>query len=482
MLLKFVKSRMIKKLFVFGLLLNPNCGNCLDYSFSSTIGTYNENVGGTVIWVSGDDLTSNNIPLGFNFNFGNNSSIYEISVNTNGWIALGSNFLANSSSYLNNNLTTTSFGPIIAPLWDDLSIGSGGNVNYLTTGNTGSKIFTIEWSKMKWDWAATGSVISFQIKLYEATGDIEFFYREESGGINSGSASIGIANQSATDFWSLSNASTSPIANYGVETNSISTKPISGQIYKWSRINDATVSIVSSSNSICFGTVVNFDMTSTNGGGLPTYQWFINGNIVGTGLNYSSSNLSDNDTITCVMTTSGANQIITTSNEIVMNVTSIPSTPSIVADGNILTSSSSIGNQWYLNNVAILNAINQNYTVTENGDYSVIVSNNNCSSPPSSIFTINSVGIVDGLIEKPLFEIFPNPCNGNFIILLNSIEAVDYQIEIQNESGQIVYYNELNNVDGSNKNEFDLSEYEKGAYFITLTDSKNKQVKKIILH
>ena len=210
----------------------------LNYSFSASSGTFIALSSPLNIWVSGDDVTVNNIPIGFNFIFGgsvgSSTTVSAVSVNSNGWIALGSNFLPNLTSYANNNLKTTSIGPIIAPLWDDLSIGSGGKVNYQTAGIPGNQIFTVEWLNMKWYWGATNPAISFQIKLYEATGEIEFIYRTELGNIVSGSASIGIGNLSTTDFYSLNNTSASPTANYGTETNTINVKPANGQVYKWS--------------------------------------------------------------------------------------------------------------------------------------------------------------------------------------------------------------------------------------------------------
>lgn len=209
----------------------------INYSFSASSGSFTALSSPINIWVSGDDVTVNNIPIGFSFNFGggvNTTVMTEVSVNSNGWIALGSNFLPNYTSYATNNLKTTSIGPIIAPLWDDLAIASGGKVNYQTMGVPGNQIFTVEWLNMKWYWGASSAVISFQVKLYEATGDIEFIYRPEVGNVNSGSASIGIGNMSSTDFYSLDNTSSSPIANYGNETNTINVKPANGQVYKWS--------------------------------------------------------------------------------------------------------------------------------------------------------------------------------------------------------------------------------------------------------
>ncbi|WP_286971247.1 T9SS sorting signal type C domain-containing protein [Flavobacterium sp. UBA4854] len=66
----------------------------------------------------------------------------------------------------------------------------------------------------------------------------------------------------------------------------------------------ASVSIAAvPSGAICSGTSVAFTATPVNGGAAPTYQWKVNGSVVGTNSStYSSSTLSNNDIVTCVMT------------------------------------------------------------------------------------------------------------------------------------------------------------------------------------
>lgn len=72
-------------------------------------------------------------------------------------------------------------------------------------------------------------------------------------------------------------------------------------------------------------------------------------------------------------------------------------TPSISASGAvsicngtsvILTSSSATGNQWYLNGVAIPGAINQTYTVTASGTYTVVYTIGTCSSQVSNSIAV----------------------------------------------------------------------------------------------
>jgi PKD repeat protein len=75
-------------------------------------------------------------------------------------------------------------------------------------------------------------------------------------------------------------------------------------------------------------------------------------------------------TVTLVATNSSG-----ISTPVSQTITVGPPVPTINLSGNILTSSSSTGNQWYLNGVAINGATNQTYTATSSGSYTVVVTN-----------------------------------------------------------------------------------------------------------
>src|SRR5687767_11864621 len=88
-------------------------------------------------------------------------------------------------------------------------------------------------------------------------------------------------------------------------------------------------------NTICAGTNVTFTGTPTNGG-IPSYQWRLNGNNVGTNSNaYSNSALANGDVVTVVMASSlgCASPTNATSNAIAITVTAL-ATFYIDADGD----------------------------------------------------------------------------------------------------------------------------------------------------
>jgi len=212
----------------------------LAYTLSASSGSYTANSSvlvfnssGTITGTNKDDVISAAKNIGFTFDYGCNSYTQFIA-SSNGYLVLGSSGFNSSTNSLTNNV-----GPIIAPLWDDLKTGSSGSsVNFKQTGIAGSRVMTIEWLNVKWDKSAAGGNISFQVKLYEGSNNIEFVYRLDAAGTYNtySGATIGIGNNTVageTYFYSLDNSGTSPTAVYGTETTNITTPPATGQVYTW---------------------------------------------------------------------------------------------------------------------------------------------------------------------------------------------------------------------------------------------------------
>ena len=123
---------------------------------------------------------------------------------------------------------------------------------------------------------------------------------------------------------------------------------------------------IAGNTSICAGTATTFTATPSNGG-TPTYQWLLNGNSVGANsFTYSNGSLSNNDIVSCVMTTSATcpTTPTATSNALTMLVNptltpavSIVANFSTVCSGNSVTFTATPTNggtpsyQWLLNGI-----------------------------------------------------------------------------------------------------------------------------------
>jgi hypothetical protein len=236
----------------------------INYSFAASTGTFNEIAGTSATLTSGgiagasnsDEGFQNAVPIGFTFTY-NGTNYTSVNISTNGFLSLGA-ALTSGSIYYSNNLnsgpsTPTGARPIIAPLWDDLDAQAANNITYTTTGSSPNRVFIVQWKNILWDYSALGATISFQVRLSETSNQIQFVYRQEAnvGTLDaSGGASIGIsaASTGSGNFISLANATNSPTTSTTIETNSIITKPATGQVYTFTPVtqaaNDASVTLI----------------------------------------------------------------------------------------------------------------------------------------------------------------------------------------------------------------------------------------------
>lgn len=243
-----------------------------------------------------------------------------------------------------------------------------------------------------------------------------------------------------------------------------------------------SIAITTGSNPSCTSSPVTFTATPTNGGTTPTYQWFVNGTPSGTGTTFSSSTLATSDVVTCTMT-SGLTCVTAAtanSNAITMTVNPVPSTPTISQVGASLVSSSTTGNQWYLDGVLIPGATSQTYTPTANGVYTVVVTSGGCSSTPSAgntyTLSLSDINNVFG------FNIYPNPNNGVFTIHFNSVSGEVYTFKLFNAAGQLVYSEDFNGNGSQIDKVIQVKDLQTGNYMLKLVSGNSEVTKKMIIH
>ena len=78
------------------------------------------------------------------------------------------------------------------------------------------------------------------------------------------------------------------------------------------------------------------------------------------------------------------------------------------------------------------------------------------------------------------FKIAPNPNNGLFTMTISSTEVVTYNMNVRNMLGQEVY-TDIINVNGTVVQQMDLTQFEKGVYFVTLENGAEKLLKKVVV-
>jgi hypothetical protein len=226
----------MKKILLFCLILSSVSftfsQSITNYAFTASSGTYTAITGGTQAVGNNDDGgSSGNINIGFDFYYMGVRHT-KFGVSAEGLMNLGTSTTFSS----NNNLDFPQTAPKIAPLWDDLKTGANGSVSYVVTGTHPNKVLTAQWHKMRWNWNAGSDAISFQVKLYETTGVIEYIYFQEAGAVAGASASIGLTEDINDEFISLNGTGSNPTASFITETANLATKPATGQIYRFSPV------------------------------------------------------------------------------------------------------------------------------------------------------------------------------------------------------------------------------------------------------
>jgi hypothetical protein len=139
----------------------------------------------------------------------------------------------------------------------------------------------------------------------------------------------------------------------------------------------------------------------------------------------------------------------------------------------ILTSSSTTGNQWFLNDIAIPSGTNQSYTVNQSGTYKVQVTINGCESD----FSLNQVFIITGDISaaSAFVELFPNPVNDYLTISLGE-EQGKKEIAIYLLTGQELMTQQVS----GNRAHFYFGEYPRGIYVAKILVGARTEVIKFV--
>jgi hypothetical protein len=154
-----------------------------------------------------------------------------------------------------------------------------------------------------------------------------------------------------------------------------------------------------------------------------------------------------------------------TSTDIVqVTVVNAPATPTITLNGNgDLEVSISAGQtvEWYLDGVLITGQNSATLTPTDNGNYTAVVSEGNCSSEESDAFLVDFASIQEQ--AKELFVVYPNPTNG-LLTLQGSFNELSKQntIEVYDMNGRVV-------ISSNFKTQINVQTLEKGIYYLKVS-------------
>jgi hypothetical protein len=193
-------------------------------------------------------------------------------------------------------------------------------------------------------------------------------------------------------------------------------------------------------------------------------------------VDFSTNAVSGN--ITVCGTNSCGSGIVSPNFAVTVNV--IPPAPMITNTGTILLSNEATGNQWYFEGTLITSATDQTYVATQYGHYWDVVTINNCSSSESNHLLILVTGIDSH--SSPVIDVYPNPNEGMFTLMITTPEEGNYDIRVFNNLGMQIF--EMKNIDvtGMTHQTIDLSSAASGIYTLVTQSNNFYSVKKVVIN
>lgn len=197
------------------------------YTFAASTGATLDPMTGATTIGSGpnDDTPYAASNIGFTFNY-NGTNFTQFSASPDGFIRLGA---GTASSQFTNSFASTTNVPKIAAYWDDLALGTTGNIKMLTTGTAPNRVCKIQWFATVPRNTGGAANSTFQLWLYESTGVVEMRY----GAMNTAtmSASVGLKGTGTGNFNSVTISTGT--ASSGTANNTNAGQPANGTMYRF---------------------------------------------------------------------------------------------------------------------------------------------------------------------------------------------------------------------------------------------------------
>lgn len=119
----------------------------------------------------------------------------------------------------------------------------------------------------------------------------------------------------------------------------------------------------------------------------------------------------------------------------------------------------------------------QSYSPSQNGNYAVIVSQNNCIDT-SNCYQVSVTGL-SFTSNATSITVYPNPTNNLLIIKGIGLDNGIYKMKLTNSVGQLLTEKEININNTFIETQFDLTEYSSAIYFLTISSKTINPVFKI---
>lgn len=273
----------MKKIITLCLLLALLCPGITSaqvslYTYTPSVGTYTP-ITGTVATVSNlDEGVTGVLPIGFSFWY-DGATYTTLSASTNGAVKLGG-AMTTASDPSFKNLGFSSQRPMLAVLTDNHALTATDGMRYETSGTAPNRVFTLQWSGVKWGRDAASAGIEFQVKLYEGSNRIDYVYNPLSGPLSYAYATVGISTLASgyDSYMTVTNSTLVNGVSFTQQTGAHTTKPVNGQVYTFTPPAMCTTppdggTALSSAEITCAGTSFTLSVANTPTTYGLTFQW-----------------------------------------------------------------------------------------------------------------------------------------------------------------------------------------------------------------
>jgi hypothetical protein len=235
----------------------------------------------------------------------------------------------------------------------------------------------------------------------------------------------------------------------------------------------AQPSSINGNTTNCDGAQTTYTVPAVSGA--TSYIWTLPNGWTGTSttnsINVQTNTTSGNISVAAVNTCGNC-----PASYLFVNINAAPVVTATYLNDTLYSSSPSLNNQWYFNSAPISGATGSIYVPTQNGNYSVEVTDplTNCSGS-SNIVNVINVGISIVSLENQM-QIFPNPAREKVMLQIPEILLYS-EISVYNMTGKIVMLKQLNELNNS----IDISKLAEGTYTIIAQNDKARSINRILI-
>lgn len=226
---------------------------------------------------------------------------------------------------------------------------------------------------------------------------------------------------------------------------------------------------VTGSTAVCIGSSAT--LTATGGG---TYAW-------NTAATTAGINITPSSTTTYTVTVTNANGCTATATGTI-TVNPNPATPIITQSGNTLNATAGFATyQWYQTGNLIPGATSASFSPASDGVYTVVVTDTNSCTSASGDFDYRAVGIAGPRDSFGDAQVFPNPSQGSFSVLLNLDKGRELTFVVTDVVGHVLLQRTVKASVGPWEEKIALDQVAKGVYLLQVRSGSDQLVRKVVV-